>query len=257
MLITQRVSIRYQIQFDVPFHFGTGLRNGLIHRSIARNTDGFLYVPGSTLKGVLRERSEQIARLFNLDVCELHGHGPDEANPIPDIVASIFGSRFYPGQIFFDDAQLIEEQRTWFEPNTGNRRIDSLRRDEFRSWQTEKRTQVSLSRLLGTAEKGRLYTNEYGVSSLCFVGRIDGALTSFVLSEEEGTSTSYASLLLVAALQSLDGEAIGGNKSTGAGRMRLEITNLQIADTPVNVPDLLTQLENLEIYWLEVEEARA
>ncbi len=249
MLTTDSISINYQIQFDAPFHFGTGLRNGLIHRSIARNVDGYLYVPGSTLKGVARNRCEQLARLFNLEAREPHEETRSEAHPGLDIVTRIFGSRFYPGQLYFDDAQLVEDQRKWFELDTKSNQIKELRREEFRNWQTEKRTQVSLSRLLGTAEQGHLYSSEYGVRTLCFEGHIIGRLTGFSLSGE--ASGNYALLLLIAAMQSLDDDAIGGNKSTGGGRMHLAVTDLQVTGRPVDVATLLQQLENLEYYQLE------
>lgn len=252
MLTTNSISIDYQIQFKAPFHFGTGLRNGLINRSIARNAEQYLYVPGSTLKGVLRDRCEQLARLFNLEAHEPHEETLSEAHPILDIVTRIFGSRFYPGQLYFDDAQLMGTQQAWFEPNPQGQQIDDLRRGEFRAWQTENRTQVSLSRLLGTAKQGHLYSSEYGVRTLCFTGRIIGRLTGFAFSDE--AQGNYALLLLVAAIQSLDDDAVGGNKSTGSGRMSLEITKLQVAGMPMDIPKLLEQLDNLEYYQLEKEE---
>lgn len=251
MLTTDSISIDYQIQFYAPFHFGTGLRNGLIHRSVARDVDGFLHVPGSTLKGVLRERCEQIARLFNLEAREPHEEALSEAHPSLDIVTRIFGSRFHPGQLYFNDAHLVKDQQAWFEPSTQSKQVDELRRDEFRAWQTEKRTQVSLSRLLGTAEQGHLYNSEYGVRTLRFTGHIVGQLTGFTLSEE--APGTYSLLLLVVAMQSLDGDSIGGNKSTGGGRMHLEITDLQVAGAPVNVAALLAELDNLEVYWVQRE----
>src|SRR5581483_4906004 len=49
-----RISITYDMTFETPFHCGTGLRAGLIDRTIVRDHDGYLYVPGSTIKGVVR-----------------------------------------------------------------------------------------------------------------------------------------------------------------------------------------------------------
>ena len=58
------IRIDYTLAFQTPFHCGTGIRSGLIDRTIVRDSAGFLYVPGSTLKGVLREYCEQLARSY-------------------------------------------------------------------------------------------------------------------------------------------------------------------------------------------------
>ena len=249
---TESISITYSIRFQTPFHFGTGLRIGLIQRSVARDEKDFLYVPGSTLKGVLRERCEQIARLFGLEARAPHAQTLDkalsEAHPKPDIITRIFGSRFLPGQLFFDDAQLQHEQQGWFEPDT--RHENEHRRDELRTWQTEKRTQVTISRLFGTAEPGRLYNSEYGMRSLCFIGRISGLLTGVGLPDPDLPGT-YSLLFLSIALQSLDSDFIGGNKSTGAGHISLEINDFQVDGNPLDSRELL---KDLEYVWIALED---
>ena len=58
--------------FETPFHLGTGLRRGLLDRSVCRDANDYLYIPGSTLKGVLREKCEQLARIFELPVVSPH-----------------------------------------------------------------------------------------------------------------------------------------------------------------------------------------
>ena len=52
---TDRIHITYELTFTTPFHCGTGLRVGLIDRTIVRDNDEYLYVPGSTIKGIVRE----------------------------------------------------------------------------------------------------------------------------------------------------------------------------------------------------------
>lgn len=249
---TESISITYSIRFQTHFHFGTGLRVGLIQRSVARDEKNFLYVPGSTLKGVLRERCEQIARLFGLEARAPHAqtfeNALSEAHPNPDIITRIFGSRFQPGQLFFDDAQLHHEQQGWFEPDTHHE--SELRRDELRAWQTEKRTQVTISRLFGTAEPGRLYNSEYGMRSLCFVGRISGLLKGFALPTPDLPGT-YSLLFLSIALQSLDSDFIGGNKSTGAGHISLEIIDFQVDGNSLDSRELL---KDLEYVWIALED---
>jgi CRISPR/Cas system CSM-associated protein Csm3 (group 7 of RAMP superfamily) len=257
-VVREYVRIDYGLHFISPFRFGTGLRKGLIHRVVARNADNYLYVPGSTLKGVLRERCEQLANLFELEVIDPHAEDMAEVNPNLAIVNRIFGSRFYPSSLYFDDAQLIEEQKDWFEPQEGDKEYKDGKRPEFRSWQTEKRTQVSISRLTRTAIPGRLYNSEYGVKGLKFQGSIYGLLDGFRLEEAARTEKeevgTYSLLLLLAGLCSLDLERLGGNKSTGAGLFELELCQLTVNGLPLAAKDLLDKLEELEFYAIAREE---
>lgn len=61
---TDRIQIDYELTFHTLFHCGTGIRTGLIDRTVVRDGDGYLYVPGSTFKGVLREHCEQLSRFY-------------------------------------------------------------------------------------------------------------------------------------------------------------------------------------------------
>ena len=97
------IDINYHIEFETPFHFGTGLRRNLLDRSVCRDTNDYLYVPGSTLKGVLRERCEQIARLVDLSAVSPHDNRGAIAgfrNNI-GIVDRIFGLSLQTGRTLF------------------------------------------------------------------------------------------------------------------------------------------------------------
>lgn len=250
-MITEQIQIKYRLTFTSAFHLGTGLREGLIHRAVAKDADGYLYVPGSSLKGALRERCEQLANMFGLQSINPHAEDLAEANPDVDIVTRIFGSRFQPGRLYFDDAYLPEKERQWFEPPYSDNRMRDWKRSEFRAWQTEKRTQVGISRLTRTAEPGLLYNSEYGTRGLQFDGQIVGMLNGFaIIPGEAGT---YSLLLLLAGLKSLN--RIGGNKSDGAGQVTCEITNLTVNGQALDHKTLLNKLEDLELYWIVREEA--
>lgn len=243
---TERITIEYRLTFESSFHLGSGMRAGLVDRLVVRDGAGFLYVPGSTIKGVLRERCEQLAALFNLQVTSPHVEAWREADrDDPDIVARIFGTRFSPGSLYFDDARMIEEDRALFEAESEDQR------DQFRAWQVERRTQVSLSRRTRTAQHGMLYTSEYGIRDLRFEGQIAGLLTGFAPGGwDQGT---YSLVLLLAGLTSV--EHIGGSTSTGAGKVAPEITACLVDEEAVALSDLLNGVADLEYYWLLREEA--
>ncbi len=244
-----KVKINYTLTFDSAFHFGTGMPNGLIDRAIARNRNGYLYVPGSTIKGVTRHRSEQIAALYGLEVNEPHSKESQrkEANTRnPDIITRIFGSRFLPSTIFFDDASMLEDDRAaYFDGN-------KLKDGRYKARQIEERTQVSLSRRTRTAKQGQLYSSEYGIKSLRFGGSVYGYLDGLAL--EDQPDYNYSLLLLLAGLKSVD--RLGSNKSAGAGQVTLSIdAPILVNNKPVD-PKFLLELtpENLEYYKLAREE---
>ncbi len=245
---TEHIQIDYELTFTSAFHFGTGMRGGLVHRLVARDADGLLYVPGSTLKGALRERCEQLAELFDLQITSPHIEDFREANlHNPDIVTRIFGSRFTPGQLYFDDAPMSKSTQELFDTDQ-----DHLKA-KFKAWQVERRTQVSLSRATRTAQSGMLFTSEYGVPNLIFEGSIVGLLAGFPLASDKGNKGTYSLLLLLAGLKSLD--RLGASKSSGAGQVVCQLTDCKV-DGQVTAPNnLIKRLEEIEYYWLVRKEA--
>lgn len=236
------INIEYQIQFEKPFHLGTGLRRGLLDRSVCRDANGYLYIPGSTLKGVLREKCEQIARVFGLPAISPHNEREalDRFRDDTDIVDRIFGSRYKPGELYFDNANLIEEDQKLFDSDSD--RIS----ERYIHLQTETRMQTSISRALGTVREQALFQSEFGIRTLCFEGQVYGHLEGFRIDEE--TQWNYSLLLLVAGICVND--QIGANKSTGMGRYSCEILKLEINDAPIETTSLLANLPYLEYYQI-------
>ena len=237
------ISIDYHIQFKTPFHFGTGLRRNLLDRSVSRDANDYLYIPGSTLKGVLRERCEQIARLVELSVVNPH----DDQGAVSsfrdniDIVDRIFGSRYKAGELYFDNATMVKDDQNSFDSSQNSKRYFNL--------QTEERTQTSISRLLGTVREQALYQSEFGIRTLCFKGRIYGYLEGFHIEIKEW---SYSLVLLVAGVCAND--RIGANKSTGMGKYDCDIREMKVNDTTIEVADLLESLGELGYYQVAREE---
>lgn len=242
MTRTDRIHLAYTLTFITPFHMGTGLRAGILDRTVVRDGGGYLYVPGSTIKGVVREHCERLARLYqdpnatentvdmHTQVVDLH----DEKkallglSPVISMVTRIFGSQQQPGHLFFDDARQSSEEQALFERPKDE--ADKTSADKYKSAQTAMYTQVRLARPTHTSVPGALFTSEFGIRNFTFEGCIDGWLECTPL--KESTNPTYSLLLLLAGLLLLD--AIGGNKSTGKGRCTCEITTLKVGDD--NVP---------------------
>jgi CRISPR/Cas system CSM-associated protein Csm3 (group 7 of RAMP superfamily) len=215
------VQIDYVLTFATPFHLGTGITAGMIDRTVIRDADDYLYVPASTLKGVLREHCEQLCRFYIPGAQVSSPHVTDatlvEYSGTPTLISRIFGSPLHPGGLRFDDAKQVEATRT-----------------TTQEVQTSTLTQVRIDRGTRTAVDDALYTSEFGASFLTFEGTIKGQLQCTPVelpalpTDEQGTTAlpTYSLLLLLAGLLMV--ERLGGNKSTGKGQCDCHITQVRL-----------------------------
>lgn len=229
MTRVDRVELLYNLIFTTPFHFGTGLRVGLIDRTVVRDSSGYLYVPGSTIKGVLREECERLSRLYEVLDEEMYKfiaspHDTESAmrarQAALTMITRIFGSQNFPGRLFFDNAHQTREELAQYDSRERHRLI----KGKYNAAQTDLATQVRLDRPTRTAARGALYTSEFGIKNLIFEGAITGWLECTPIDGIEKGPT-YSLLLLLAGMHLLT--QIGGNKSTGKGQCRCEITALK------------------------------
>src|SRR5712691_674181 len=101
---TDRIQISYDLLFETPFHCGTGIREGLIDRTIVTDNHGYLYVPATTFKGVLREHCEQFAHLYaeGHTLADRVSSPHDKQAALYDLggtitmITRVFGSPIYP-----------------------------------------------------------------------------------------------------------------------------------------------------------------
>jgi CRISPR/Cas system CSM-associated protein Csm3 (group 7 of RAMP superfamily) len=257
-LRTDRVELKYTLTFTMPFHFGTGLRSGLLDRTIVRNQDGYVYVPASTIKGVWREKCEQIERSYTGRV-ELVDTPHDAKKALLGLgdkitmTTRIFGSQQHPGRLFFNDAHLTEEEKKEFDDKDAGDEGKGRRK----YLQTTNYTQVRLERPSRTSVKGALYTSEFGVRNFIFEGSVNGWLECMEVADIGSPKPTCSLQLLLAGLCMM--EKLGGNKSTGKGACTFKITELKLNDDdkPIKESDWQSWLEHLdllELYEYEVKE---
>lgn len=250
-----RIELIYQITFETLFHLGTGISTGLLDRTVIRNTDGYLYVPASTFKGVLREHCEQLCRFYLPKQTVTSPH--DTYTALTDFgraltpISRIFGSQLYPGKLHFNNAEQTLEDTLIFDSTDST---ELPRKGKYKSTQTSALTQARIDRLTGTAASGALYTSEFGTRNLCFKGKINGwlectpaAALAARLSPIAHPSEmpTYSLLLLLAGLQLI--EQLGGNKSTGKGRCTYTITELRINKQVYSTEQWSSWLECLDV----------
>lgn len=247
---TDRIELKYTLAFQTPFHFGTGIREGLIDRTIARDSQGYLYVPGSTFKGILRERCEQLARLYEELDAGMYALIADPHNEKIalsglgqkiSMITRIFGSQNHAGQLFFDDAYQSNEDKRQYDSQNPSGKEEKGR---YKNLQVDLYTQVRLNRQTRTAVRGALYTSEFGLRDLTFSGAVTGWLECTSIDEANADLPTYSLLLLLAGLTLVD--RLGGNKSTGKGQCSCDITGIKVDNHVYSPEQWQSWLEHLD-----------
>lgn len=220
-MVRHKIRIDYKLDMLSRFHCGTGHSFGLIDEVVRKDRDGYMYIPGSTIKGLLREGCENILKIFKEDVRDPH----QEREAMyswnkPQIPHFIFGSRFFEGEIFFNQATMSNEDRDFFH---GPIHAGENYEKRYLHYQVQNLSHTSISHRLGTVKRKALFNLEYGLKGLTFEGCIVGSLKGHDLESLDKTGTDSL-VYLLAALISLD--SIGGQRSRGAGRCRTTIKKL-------------------------------
>ena len=163
------ILIGYTVEFLAPFHFGTGLSSGSIDRLVRRDEKGYLMIPGTTMKGVLKEKVEELINKYNkfefiseqiVNTAIKEEHLKYFINV--SVSDRIFGSPCYEGMLYFDDLTMSEMSKEMVSINSeaGAMPADYL--------QAHQRTQTRIMRQTKTVAGGALFKSEYGNSDLSF-----------------------------------------------------------------------------------------
>lgn len=231
-----RVQIEIQpltIQIDGSLALNTGFRRGLIHRTVERDVDGFAYIPASSLKGRVRRACEQLATQAGLHVCRApRPSGMCSVHTQVCLVCRVFGMPGRGSDLRWRDARLVGDYQTAFDAD-----------DVGREAQFYARTQVQLSRALGTAAPDRLFTSEFTVENLRFESSITGWLEITPIAGDDSAG-GYELLLLLAGLRLVN--TIGGGASRGTGWLSLDLPeDVKINDVKIHWRDVLDNLDLL------------
>ena len=229
------IDLPITVRVESPLHIGTGYAQGLVDRTVTRNQEGNVYLPGSSFKGRLRDACERLARHYGVSVC--NAPRPDNMCRAwrPCLVCRVFGSPGRESGLIIDDGHLIGE---WAE--TIKRGFGQLRT----------RTQVQLNRRRGVATEGRLFTSEFAAEGLSFETHITGQLDLTLVLGEPGHY--YEVILLLGGLGLV--ETLGGGNSRGIGRCRVElpqvvtIKSAEYGREQIDTAAMLERLEFLEWY---------
>lgn len=235
MTIHHNIKIDMDLLFTSKWHAGSGEGSLLIDRLIRRDTRNWPFIPGSTLKGMVRESCERLSRTLNFpepsDPHQVDLTIQDGFHPLDDLespVDRIFGNRYQTGNLFFRDTRL-EDCPAYGYLNDQNR--------------------ISMCRALGTARDHHLFSSEY-VAPMNFKTIINGYHTNLVRLDEADPPFEYC--LLIAGIMNLD--RLCGDKSTGSGNLQITFNSIMYNDRLLKEETIFDYLDP-ELYSMTKEVA--
>ena len=204
----QRLDLCYYIVWNGRWHVGSGYQTAVADRLLRRLPNGFPFVPGSQIKGVLRHHCERLALALDLKAVDPHsseGHNQQLVKHFTPLAKSelvvdrLFGSRYQGECLFVTNALPASSKKK----NT-----------------TSLQTRTAMDRVTRTVMEKHLFTTELTEGDIALQGMIRARHPAGVLTQyEDGFPYEYS--LLIAGLLSLD--ALGGDKSVGLGRCEIKL----------------------------------
>jgi CRISPR/Cas system CSM-associated protein Csm3 (group 7 of RAMP superfamily) len=186
-------------------------------------------IPGSTVKGKIRDHCERIVLTLGGQVClapsaeTMCPHNKTRVKNPPCAICKVFGGPSNKSQLFFSDAVADISQ---FDPR----------------FATRAQAGVSLSRKRRTAEDERLFHLERAIEGLTYRGSISGYLAG---------EASPQIALVIASFERL--VAIGGSKSRGAGWTIANVTKTSLDDVELSEEQLEEIRSKGLKAWIESE----
>ena len=228
-----KIHICLTIRCASKWHAGSGEGSLVIDRLVRKNARNNPYIPGSTLKGVVRENCEKLSRTLNFpDPSDPHNTDltvRDNFHPLNKLdlpVDRLFGNKYEGGCLFFRDARPKEELPYHF---------------------LKEQSRICRFRMLGTARDQHLFSSEYAVP-VDLRTEIDGYHDDLDCFDE--SSPPYAYCLLIAGIMML--ERIGGDKSTGSGKVEVLLDSIEYNGKSIGGESVFEYLDS-ELYYMSKE----
>lgn len=228
-----------QIEFDLNFtgrwRVGSGLSRGQIDRALLRRKER-PFVPGSTLKGLLRQQCERLAEVFGLPSQDPHITDATTLQhfcALKDsslIVDRLFGSVYEGECLFVEDCLWIG--------------------DFYEKAHIQPETRVSLDRATGIAKEGRLFTSESVQPHITLRGMLEALHGSSQITPHQEDTLPFEYDLLVAGLLSL--ERIGGDRSVGSGHCFIQINKIHYNTKLFPQEKLLASFQDEPAEWKDL-----
>ncbi len=108
------MDIKYKLEFFSYWHCGSGLSAGAdVDLLVVKDGNGLPFVPGKTIKGLLREAAEELSRLnpqkyaSSDDLAKVFGKAPNAENSEGSMGRAFFSNAEFPRE---DKVKIIDEK---------------------------------------------------------------------------------------------------------------------------------------------------
>lgn len=210
MAPSRELKIDYSVEFRSGFHIGTGA-------GVAKILDGATYrkrhpdtrqlvpcIPGSSVKGVLKSRTEAMAGAFGIQFCDLETACLSERRCLS---CRLYGSSLWPGTLRFSD---LTPMQSWIDVTRG------IEDSPIPSSLSRVRMGTGVDRATRTVEEDVLYSMEQSAEGIGLTGTIAGRWEPRM---PGGCGDNIEAWFLVSSLLSLD--RIGRSRMRGFGSCAL------------------------------------
>lgn len=236
-MIDYHLDIKIKIIPSHSWHIGSGMGRADVNRLTLKDGLNRPYIPGSHLKGILRQSCENLAETIGLDVVSPHQTDHVESFTSSQktiyIIDRLFGSRFEGGKLFCRSTYWSGDAETTF----------------YERAHITAQPRTAIDRALQTSKAKHLFQTEYvhdGFFSTCITGR-HSCLT---VVQEGDWPLEYA--LLLGGLCLLD--RMGGDKTHGKGRIEIVIDEILFNGEVVSLETALEPLAEEEMsLWISMQ----
>lgn len=236
------MQVRYRIIFKTEYHIGNGFaRPGIVDNTIIRDNKGRLYIPGHTIKGIIRDSAEELLAPWRtkLNICDGTFESGKKLCGVncnlnsPCLFCRLFGSVFTSCYFNFSPAVFEKEFEAFLGCDLGEGYVspgEYLIPDQARTSAHNK-----INRATGRVEKDLLFSYELGANTIPFEGAIERV-------NPEGEEEAEL-VVLISALRFI--KRIGGRRRKGWGRCEVQI--VEPSDWEERINNLKDLLENGKI----------
>jgi CRISPR-associated protein Csx10 len=243
-------TIRLEMKSD--WHVGTGAgRPGSIDKLIARDADGFPFVPAKTLNGIWRDAMETLTlglddgneRRWSTFVELIFGNQPALPGADPSRKPSSSILKIQPARLH----EKLRDRISSFEPpeagkdaeSKERRRLGKIQKEQYLSALTFIKPGVAIDRVSGTAIPDFLRFEEMGRA-----GTVLYAACHLSLERLNSESKSLVSALLLLSAKFI--ERIGGKRRRGAGLCELKLVGCEESQIAAAIEILKEKREEIE-----------
>ena len=207
------VAITYSVDFKSDYHIGTGFGiSGVVDDTLVKDSKGRLFIPGGTLKGIIRDACEDLANALNIPMCDgkiADGKKMCGVNRNDDtcLLCLIFGTEVMPSHFRFQSARRRDAVSELMGDEKMAHALQALSRVEAHN---------RIDRHTGTAAEKHLFAYELGKMAEPYQAGI-----FLNRSFDNEAQEKDALTLLVAGMRFV--MRMGGKRRRGKGRCRLRI----------------------------------